>query len=218
MVFRGAHDHPADGHRRRPRQHRHRQRSALPRHRRQQPVQPRHRQAAGSLRSTRHARADGADARRSMESRDRRQGRDHRPGRRDSRDGRTGRPRRLSDQRQEDHRRQLRRRRWRMGNQSHLLHDAGGAQAVRRPQSLGSRGRQVDGSRHRERAEIPRVGTVPEIRGRGAARGGQRVRRRRRRDHRPGVREHEGTGLHRSRARTRLAPSSAKRSPSSIAR
>ena len=45
----------ADGHRRRPRQHRHRQRAALPRHRRQHPLQPRHRQVAGSLRPARYA-------------------------------------------------------------------------------------------------------------------------------------------------------------------
>ena len=53
-----------------------------------------------------------------VEPRDRRQGDHHRPGRRDPRDRRTRRPRRMPDQRQEDHRRQLRRRRWRLGNQS----------------------------------------------------------------------------------------------------
>ena len=117
-LWQRAHRRVADRHRRRPRQHRHRQRAALSRHRRQQPLQPRHRQVAGSLRSARHARADGADARRSVEPHHRRQGDHHRPGRRDSRHRGPGRPRRVPDQRQEDPRRQLRRRGWRMGNQS----------------------------------------------------------------------------------------------------
>ena len=44
-------------------------------------------------------------------------------------------------------------------------------EAIRRPQGVGRSRRQVDGSRHRERAEVPRLGTVSEVRGRGAARG-----------------------------------------------
>ena len=46
----------------------------------------------------------------------------------------------------------------------------------------------------------------------------ERVRGRRRRRHRPGVRQHEGTGLHRARLRPRLTPSCARRWPSSIGR
>ena len=69
---------------------------ALPRHRRQHPVQPRDRQVAGGLRSARYARADGADARRRVEPAHRRQGGDHRPGRRDPRRRRTGRTRRAA--------------------------------------------------------------------------------------------------------------------------
>ena len=46
-------------------------------------------------------------------------------------------------------------------------------EAVRRPQGVGGGRRHVDGSRHRQRAEIPRLGAVPEIRGRSAARGGR---------------------------------------------
>ena len=56
----------------------------------------------------------------------------------------------LSDQRPEGSRRQLRRGGWRMGNQSRVLHDAGGVEGVHRPQGLGSRWRYVDGPRHLE--------------------------------------------------------------------
>ena len=77
-----------------------------------------------------------------------------------------------------------------------LLHDAGSAEAVRRPQGVGSGRRHVDGPRHLERAEVSRVGAVPEIRSRSAARGRRRIRGRRRRRDGPGVRQHEGPRLH----------------------
>ena len=83
---------PANGHRRRSRDDRHRQRSAHSRHHREHPVQPRHRQVAGGVRSARYARADGADPGGRVEPRHRWQSRDHRPGRRHSRNGRPGRP------------------------------------------------------------------------------------------------------------------------------
>ena len=82
VVHRGATDRAADGHRRRSRQHRHRQRSAHSRHHRQQPVQSRDRKNAGGVRPARYARAHGADACGLVEPRHRRQGGDHRPGRR----------------------------------------------------------------------------------------------------------------------------------------
>ena len=56
-----------------------------------------------------------------------------------------------------------------------LLHDARGAEALRRPQGVGRGRRHVDGPRHRERAEVPRLGAVPEVRSRSAARGGRRI-------------------------------------------
>ena len=55
VVFAGAHHRAADRHWRRTRQHRHRQRAALPRHRRQHHLQPRHRQVAGGVRPARHS-------------------------------------------------------------------------------------------------------------------------------------------------------------------
>ena len=85
-------------------------------------------------------------------------------------------------------------------------------------EGLGSGRRHVDGSRHRERDEVPRLEPVPEIRGRGAARGGQRLGGRRRRGHRSDLRQHEGPRLHRARARSRLGGAAAKRWRSSIGR
>ena len=71
-----------------------------------------------------------------------------------------------------------------MGNQPRLLHDARGAEGVHGQASLGSGGRHVDGPRHRQPVEVPRLGRVPEVRSRSAARGhGSGADRRRR--HRP---------------------------------
>ena len=56
-----------------------------------------------------------------------------------------------------------------------LLHHARRLEAIRRPQGVGSGRRQVDGPRHRQRAEVPRLGAVSEVRGRSAARGRRRI-------------------------------------------
>ena len=155
----------ANAHRGRPRQPRDGRGAPRPWPGREQAVQSRERQVPGGIRRTEPRGANGAHPRRCVEHPDRGPGRHHRARRRAPRHRRAHRPRRVRAERTPCLRRQLRHARCRLGNQSGVLHDVGGAQAAQRAHLLGEGG-PMDGARHRRSDEIPPLRRLPALRGR----------------------------------------------------